>query len=64
MGETMCYLVTFWQIFGLTAGAGAIIVIALDRYRSAVHVTMKRWNPNLWPCLLGIFLLWSIATGK
>ncbi|KAK9693315.1 7 transmembrane receptor (rhodopsin family) [Popillia japonica] len=61
MGETMCFLLLFVQPFSILASSGAILIIALDRYRTAVHATMKRWNPNLWHCLVGIALLWGAA---
>lgn len=64
MGEVMCFLIPFLQLFGMSASSGAILIIALDRYRSAVDTTMKRWNPNLWLSLAGISLLWTIAIGK
>lgn len=64
MGETMCFLLLFVQPFSILASSGAILIIALDRYRTAVHATMKRWNPNLWHCLVGIALLWGAAVGK
>ncbi|GJQ73645.1 GPRNNA13 [Trypoxylus dichotomus] len=61
MGEIMCFLIPFLQLFGVVASSGAILIIALDRYRSAVHATMNRWNPNIMLCLFGITLLWCTA---
>ncbi|KAI4456168.1 g-protein coupled receptor [Holotrichia oblita] len=63
MGEAMCFLLSFMQPFSILASSGAILIIALDRYRTAVHATMRRWNPNLWRCLIGIAFLWAMAIG-
>nr|XP_022900455.1 QRFP-like peptide receptor [Onthophagus taurus] len=61
MGVFLCGAIPFLQIFGVIASSGALVAIALDRYRNVVHVTKQRWNPSFSHCIFMISTMWIIC---
>ncbi|KAJ8959780.1 hypothetical protein NQ314_006210 [Rhamnusium bicolor] len=64
LGDFLCYFIPMGQVLGTTASSFALLAIALDRYQNVtVAIISKRWNPNLWKCLLAAFLSWIVSSG-
>ncbi|EFA08047.1 QRFP-like peptide receptor [Tribolium castaneum] len=58
LGSFWCQFLPMCQMGCVMASSVALMFVAMDRYRNVVFATSKRWNPQLWVCLLVTAALW------
>ncbi|KDR23073.1 Pyroglutamylated RFamide peptide receptor [Zootermopsis nevadensis] len=63
LGEGMCSFQPLLMAMCLLINSMTISCIALDRYQAVRGGVKKRWDPNLWICLLLMLLIWSACAG-
>ncbi|XP_050308335.1 tachykinin-like peptides receptor 99D [Anthonomus grandis grandis] len=60
-GEFICWYNPVGQVLGSMASSVALLTIALDRYHNVIYALNKKWDPKLWKCVLGAFVLWMVC---
>ncbi|KAF2886294.1 hypothetical protein ILUMI_19879, partial [Ignelater luminosus] len=63
LGSFMCSFIPSIPIFGVVCSSTVLVGIALDRYRNVVQALSKRWNPELWTCILSAISIWCFSIG-
>ncbi|XP_045477350.1 neuropeptide Y receptor type 2 [Harmonia axyridis] len=61
LGSFMCHLLPMAQSLGVFSSSMALLLIAMDRYRTIVKAMNKRWDPRMIYCISGGFLGWVLC---
>ncbi|XP_044758115.1 neuropeptide Y receptor type 2 [Coccinella septempunctata] len=61
LGSFLCHFLPMAQALGVFSSSMALLLIAMDRYRTIVKAMNKRWDPRKMYCISGCFLGWVIC---